>query len=463
MSSEPIVTQILSSEGQPIAQKVRVYRLRVREPSKPPRVERVQQSVARIGTHPGNDVVLEDDAVSRIHCEIIAEEKGFRLRDLDSTNGTFVAGTRIFDGYLEPGAHIVVGLTEIEFDVLEDQIEVPLAATDRFGPVVGKSPAMRELFAKLQRVAPTDFTVLIQGESGTGKELIAEAIHSASKRAGGPFVVFDCAAIPANLIESELFGHEKGAFTGADTRRQGCLEEADGGTLFLDEVGELPLDLQPKLLRAVEKREVRALGSNRSKRVDVRIVAATNRDLAREVNRGGFRDDLYYRLAVVRLKPPPLRHRVEDIRPLVEHLVQQILRADPSRAAAVLRSISEENWRRLTKHPWRGNVRELRNVIERSLALSESAVPNDIEPASSASVMPADPMGSEPTDPAETQLKVNVDLERGLLEQKKELVASFERAYLTQMLERHQGNFSRAAESAGIDRMYFKRLLKKYQ
>ncbi|MBZ0119310.1 MAG: sigma 54-interacting transcriptional regulator, partial [Sandaracinaceae bacterium] len=206
----------------------------------------------------------------------------------------------------------------------------------------------------------------IEGESGTGKELVAEAIHARSTRADGPFVVFDCAAVPPDLVESELFGHEKGAFTGATARRMGRMEEADGGTLFLDELGELPLDLQPKLLMAIEKREIRRVGGTEAKELDVRIVAATNRDLAAEVNRGAFRADLYYRLAVVRVKLPPLRERREDVPLLVEHFVRKALAGDPALAEVVLRSISTSNQERLASHPWPGNVRARRLFSSRS-------------------------------------------------------------------------------------------------
>jgi len=319
---------------------------------------------------------------------------------------------------------------------------------------VGNSIKMREVFALLEKVAPTDATVLVLGETGTGKELVAQALHDKSRRAGGPLVVFDCGSVPANLIESELFGHEKGAFTGASDRRIGRLEEASGGTLFLDELGELPLDLQPKLLRVLEQREVRRVGGRDSIAVDIRIVAATHRDLAREVNRGAFREDLYYRLAVVRVSLPPLRERTEDIPMLVEHLIRRVLRDDAPRAEIVIKRIRDDTWKRLKSHPWPGNVRELRNIIERTLALSGNDI-DTIEPPTAAGIRVSRPNAISPS--------AEIDLDRPFVDLKLDFLSRFEEGYLTRQLDRHGGNISRAAAASGLDRMYFKRLLKKYR
>ena len=410
-----------------------------------------QTQLVRVGSRPGNDLMLEDNAVSRIHFEIAADDIGYRIRDLDSRNGTWVDGYRVIEMYLRSGCTVRAGDSELRFSLLDEEVDIPATSSDGYGPLVGSSLPMRELYAIVDRAAPTDVTVLVEGETGTGKELVARAFHEGSPRSQGPFVVLDCGAVPANLLESEVFGHEKGAFTGANARHVGLLEEADRGTLFIDEVGELPIELQPKLLRALEQREIRRVGGRETISLDIRIVAATNRDLAVEVNRGAFREDLFYRLAVVDLTLPPLRERREDIRRLAEHFVRKALKGDSHRAAEVLAGIDEENWKRLESHPWPGNVRQLRNVIERTLALSDpSSVAFDL-PGSEAS-------GSDPSMNAP-----EVDLDRPFGEQKVDAIAGFEQAYLEGQLARHGGNFSRAAAAAGIDRMYFKRLLKKYR
>ncbi len=428
--------------------KVQVYRLHITAPSGDMTRQEYAKRILRVGSREGNDVVLSDATVSRIHFEISADALGYRLRDLGSSNGTFVDGYRVSDVYLKPGSRIHVGRTEVIFEPLVQEAELPLSRQERFGPLVGRSPSMRELFATLERVARSDATVLVEAETGTGKELIAKAIHQASERASGPWVVFDAAAAPRDLIESQLLGHERGAFTGASERRIGCMEEADGGTLFLDELGELPLNLQPKLLRALESREVVPVGSNQPRKVDVRIVAATNRDLAAEINRGSFRDDLYYRLAVIRMVVPPLRDRPDDVRLLVEHFAQSVV--GPARAQRIIAAISEDNWRALEAHHWPGNVRELKNMVERTLALSGDELPRRFDPHVDTRIAGPAPVSSR------------ADLDRPFLEQKHELIANFERDYLTGVLERHGGNISRAAAAAGLDRMYFKRLLKKY-
>ena len=430
---------------------IRCYELGIREPQRSQRTVRCSEAVVRLGTRRSNDVVLDDAAVSRVHLEIAADEHGYRLRDLGSLNGTKVDGVRANDVYLRAGATLRLGGTEVTFRPLDDEAPIPASSADRFGPLVGGSLPMRELYAVLDRAAPSTATVLIEGETGTGKELVARAVHQFSQRSEGPWVVFDCAAVPTHLIESALFGHEKGAFTGASARHIGHLEEADGGTLFLDELGELPLELQPKLLRALEQRSIRRVGGQEERPVDVRLVAATNRDLAEEVNRGAFREDLYYRLAVVRVRVPPLRERREDIRQLVEHFVRRACAGDAGRISHILGSVQEENWRKLSTHPWPGNVRQLRNMIERTLALSSADEPARIET----------PTGRPP--PRSEAPEHAPDLDRPFVELKAETLAHFEEAYLIGQLERHEGNFSRAAAAAGIDRMYFKRLLKKYR
>jgi DNA-binding NtrC family response regulator len=414
--------------------------------------ERVESAaLLRVGTKEGNTLRLENGTVSRYHFEIEPTREGLLLRDLGSTNGTFVDGYRVREIYLPQRAQLKAGEVSLSFEQLSDEELIELSQNERFSDVLGRSPPMRELFMMLERIAGKDLTVLIEGESGTGKEKLAEAIHARSPRAEQSLVVFDCAAVPASLMESELFGHERGAFTGADSRRIGRFEEARGGTLFLDEIGELPLEMQPKLLRVLERHEIRRVGGTGVLPVDVRVVAATNRDLAREVNRGAFREDLYYRLAVLRVRVPPLRERISDIPLLVEHFVRDALDGDLARTKEIVAGISEANWQGLTTHPWPGNVRELRNFIERTLAISGGV---DSGPA------PAPPRADAP---GVDELRWRIDLTRPFVEAREELLGRFERDYLEQMLAQHDGNISRAARAAGIDRMHFKRMLARRQ
>jgi DNA-binding NtrC family response regulator len=327
----------------------------------------LQKPTVAIGTLPENDLVLTDPTVSRSHAAVEEKAGGYVLRDLDSTNGTFLDGVRIREGYLAPGSLIRLGQSELTFSPIEERIETVKSSSDRFGDLIGLSAPMREVFGILERVAPTDITVLIHGETGTGKELAAHAIHGRSRRAGGPFVVFDCGAVAANLIESELFGHEKGAFTDAVKSRQGAFELADGGTLFLDEVGELTSSLQPKLLRALDQHEVKRVGAEQPVTVNVRVVAATNRDLEKEVKAGRFREDLFYRLSAVSVYLPPLRKRKEDIEPIAGHLLAQI----SAEVGKKLKGLSPEAAEALRAYPWPGNARELKNVLGRAAALSD--------------------------------------------------------------------------------------------
>ena len=409
-------------------------------------------ATVRVGSKEGNALRIDNPTVSRYHFEIEPTRDGLLVRDLGSTNGTFVDGLRVREAYLPKRAQLKAGEIALAFEVLDSQEVIELSQSDRFADAIGRSAPMRELFGMLERVSVKDITILLEGESGTGKEKLAEAIHLRSPRADKPLVVFDCAAVPPSLMESELFGHERGSFTGADSRRIGRFEEARGGTLFLDELGELPLDLQPKLLRVLERREVRRVGGTNVIPVDVRIIAATNRDLAREVNRGAFREDLYYRLAVVRVRIPPLRERTADIPLLVEHFVREAMDGDLGRTKAVIAGISEANWQGLLSHPWPGNVRELRNFIERTLAVSGGIDASDV-PA------PRPPRDDAPTE----NIAWQVDLERPFLEARDALVGDFEKRYLEATLARHDGNISRAARAAGLDRMHFKRLLARRQ
>ena len=386
-----------------------------------------------IGSADGNQLVLRDPTISRHHCAIRVTARGFQLRDLGSTNGTWLAGHLVESAYLRPGSTFRVGTTTIRFDHLDDEIRETLSDDDRFGDVLGQSPAMRRIFALLPRIAAADSTVLLDGETGTGKGLLADAIHRQSARAGGPFVVVDCASIPPSLIESELFGHERGAFTGAIAARAGAFESAEGGTIFLDEIGELPLDLQAKLLRALEDRVVKRIGATRTVRLDVRVIAATNRDLREEVNRGGFRADLFYRLDVVRLRVPPLRERREDIPLLVTHFYRSFTGDDGAVAPEALVAP-------LREHAWPGNVRELRSAVERAVLLADPAL--WLEPAAA---------GAPPDDDR-----------LSFRESKERAIASWERDYVIALLARHGGNLSRAARAARMDRAHLRELLRRY-
>jgi two-component system, NtrC family, response regulator GlrR len=441
-------TRVLLQHGRAVASFVQKVRLTIRGSDGNEQVRDFAQPVIRAGAQAGNDVVLADEAVSRIHFEISGDRLGFRLRDLGSTNGTFVESFRITDGYLRSGCRIRAGRTTIHFEALDSEGAVELSTAHRYGPLVGTSAAMRALFATLARIAPTNATVLIEGESGTGKELIAQAIHAASSRAEEPFVVFDCASTPANLMESELFGHEKGAFTSADGGRTGRIEEAEGGTLFLDEIGELPLDLQPKLLRAVEAREFRRLGGDRPRKADIRIVTATNRDLAGEVNRGTFRHDLYYRLAVVRLEVPPLRARVEDLPLLIERFVEAITDS-PSAAREIVEGITKEHWARLEAHAWRGNVRELRNLVDRALALGSDLVAG-LLPTGGAIAPAAIPKAARRSG---EQLQFQ--------EAKRDVLAAFEHEYFSALYAECGGNISEMSRRSGMERAHVRGYLRR--
>ncbi|MFO0547769.1 MAG: sigma 54-interacting transcriptional regulator [Polyangiaceae bacterium] len=394
---------------------------------------RVTGNGLRIGTAEGNDFRLSDPTVSRVHVMIAPDGSTVRVRDQGSTNGTFVDAIRVRDAYLAPGNLVRIGATTLRVELTSEPVEIELAPYQRLGELVGASPAMRHVYAIIERVAPTQSTVLIQGETGTGKELVARAIHERSSRRDKRFLAIDCGAIPDHLVESELFGHVRGAFTGAISDRVGAFEEADGGTLFFDEVGELPLTAQRKLLRVLETREVRRVGSNREKRVDVRVVAATHRPLAAAANEGTFREDLYFRLAVVTAVLPPLRARREDIPMLAQHFLDR-LSGGTERVTPDLVST-------LLTRSWAGNVRELRNYLERRVSLAQMGA--SPAPPSSAVESPAD--------------KPWVRLDLPFKEAQALMLEEFERTYLKALLDREGGNITRAAEKAGISRRFVQR------
>jgi DNA-binding NtrC family response regulator len=451
-------TRVLSAGERPMVRHAERFRLVVANGPGGGETIEGAGTILRVGSKDGNALRLQNETVSRYHFEIEPTPLGFLLRDLGSTNGTFVDGYRVRELYLPRRATVKAGEVTLAFEALGEEVPIELSREDKFGDALGRSPAMRELFGVLERVAQRDLTILLEGESGTGKERLAEAIHLKSPRAHKRFVVFDCASAPASLMESELLGHERGAFTGADGRRIGRFEEASGGTLFIDEIGELPIELQPKLLRALEKREIRRIGGSQVIPVDVRVVAATNRDLVREVNRNTFREDLYYRLAVVRVRVPPLREREGDIPLLVEHFVREALDGDEAAAREAIASISDENWQKLLSHPWPGNVRQLRNFIERTLAVT-GAITGGVD----AGAAPATMAASAARAAADAGANPAIDLSRPFIEAREELLGRFEKGYLEAQLARHGGNISRAARAAGLDRMHFKRLLARHQ
>jgi two-component system response regulator GlrR len=391
-----------------------------------------------LGGAEGVDLMVADPSVSRLHAELELLDSGLWVRDLGSRNGTFVQGVRVTRACVPDGGQLRLGGTDLTVSYAPEPTPVEIWSEPRFGRMVGSTVAMRELFARLARVARSEATVLIQGETGTGKEVAARAIHEASPRAGGPFVIIDCGALPENLLEAELFGHTRGAFTGAVEARAGAIEAADGGTVFLDEVGELPLTMQPKLLRVLESRTVRRLGETGHRSVDVRFLSATNRDLRTMVNTRAFREDLYFRLAVLPVTIPPLRERPADILALVQHFL-------PPEA---LSAVSPQMVRELMARPWLGNVRELRNFVERALALGAREAL-----ALSGSTSPA---GS-----AELRLPPAL-LSGSYRDMREQVLDAAERDYLRALLERHDRKVSEAAEAAGLNRTSLYRLITKH-
>ncbi|UCF88229.1 MAG: sigma 54-dependent Fis family transcriptional regulator [bacterium] len=317
-----------------------------------------------IGSRPDSDLRLEDPTVSRKHAGISRTAEGFLLQDLGSTNGTFLNGVRVDRAYLREGAVITVGETSMIFQAGQSSVLKGEQAPSAFGGMVAVSEPMLKAFALLEGLAASDITVLIEGETGTGKELAARAVHDRSPRARGPFVIFDCSTVPGQLMESELFGHAKGAFTGASEARPGAVEEAEGGTLFLDEIGELPADLQPKLLRLLDLKEFKRVGTSDRKVADVRFVAATNVDLEDHVRRNLFRRDLYFRISAAKVTLLPLRERPADIPALARHFLAAIGRNQGRNL-----TLKKDALGALAKHPWPGNIREMKNLLETAVAL----------------------------------------------------------------------------------------------
>ncbi len=398
----------------------------------------------RVGKAPDNDLVLPDATVSRYHMTLERTTEGLRIVDAGSTNGVLIGGARVNEGLVEPGALLEVGDVQLLIGVEVHNAALPPSPHERFGLATGKSHEMRRIFGVLERVAKTPASVLLTGETGTGKDVIARSIHACSARADGPFEIVDCGAITGTLIESELFGHERGAFTGAVSAHAGAFERAAGGTLFLDEIGELALGLQPKLLRVLEARQFRRVGGSRTLDADVRIVAATTRDLASEVRDGSFREDLYFRLAVVTLSVPPLRARRDDIPVLVDQLLAANDAADQRPSDAVLSA--------LMAYDWPGNVRELRNVLDRAIHFTRARQGTELELVDFPPKQTNDPV--LPT--AAFSDAASYGETRGQFE------AQFERSYATWLLQRHGGNVSAAARAARMDRNHLTDLADKY-
>ncbi|MBL9025918.1 MAG: sigma 54-dependent Fis family transcriptional regulator [Myxococcales bacterium] len=414
------------------------------------------QEEIRIGSSPDADVTLSDGAVSREHLAVRLLPEGFLVTDLGSTNGTLIGDVVVRSVIVTSEVLVQLGNSTLRLVPLAETVEHDISPRPSFGRMLGASASMRETFALLEKVAPSDLTVLVEGETGTGKELAAEGLHEASGRPGD-LVAVNCGAIPKELLESELFGHEKGAFTGALRERKGAFASAHQGTLFLDEIGELPLDMQAKILRALERREVKAVGSDRAVSIDVRVVAATNRSLVKEVAAGRFRQDLYYRLAVVTVKIPPLRTRLEDLRLLVDGIWQELERRRKAQGLAAPQKLDETAMTMLSRYDFPGNVRELRNIVERWAVLGPTLAPGETSP-----------MG---TGPASVRAAPSGDSSDGAMhdllalpyhEAKEALNERFERAFTVAALDRAGGNVSKAARDAGVDRRHLQRLIAKF-
>ncbi len=483
-------TKLAYVDGRPSALDIQRAQIIINPGMPNQRSVTFDQDLITIGGMDDNDIVLHDETVSRYHCRIVQQDDDYLLIDHHSTNGTAINGVRVREAYLAPGATIAVGNARLRFTPFRERVPLVPSEANRFGDIVGQSVKMREIFSILEKVAHTSATVIIEGETGTGKEVVAQTIHKMSSRKDGPFVVFDCGAVPESLIESELFGHEKGSFTGAVMARKGLFEMAHGGTIFLDELGELALDLQPKLLRVLEQREVRRVGGNKPIPINVRVVAATNRALEDEVRSGKFREDLFYRLSVVRLFLPALRERGEDIGLLTRHFLTNLrFNRDERSGELRIKSIERDALEALARYAWPGNVRELVNVMERACSMAETdcirlidlpapiakaASPAPSHAPSSASI----PLGrggaglsgeSSGASSQETSGEWEHLPDRGELrakpfkDAKEEWIGIFEQDYLTDLLIRHKGNITQASREADIDRKYFRKLMQKYE
>jgi DNA-binding NtrC family response regulator len=425
-----------------------------------------------LGTANGNDLILGDDTVSRFHLLVKRTGSGIHLSDQRSTNGTFVGGARLGEAIVAPGTVIALGRTRVVLAHGND-VDVELHDTHQLGPIMGSSTVMRRVMAWVRKAAASDASVLLTGESGTGKDVVARAIHQLSSRGRGPFVTVDCGSLSPNLVASELFGHEKGAFTGAERQHLGALEQANGGTVLLDEIGELPRELQSMLLGALERRSFRRVGGKTEVAVDVRVVAATNRNLRTEINEGRFRLDLFYRLAVLTLEIPALRERRDDLILLLDHFLTQ--RGHLGGARSILPPDVVEA---VLNHEWPGNVRELRNFAEATLALgsmaSGSLNSGSLQSMGSSSLssgsLPPDaldalgqdaPHVSRATDVESGSMRIDDLFEVPFKEARQRALAAFEERYLAHRLDRAGGNVSQLARETELDRSYLFSLLRR--
>jgi transcriptional regulator with GAF, ATPase, and Fis domain len=399
-----------------------------------------------LGTSPACDWKLTDREISRRHATLEIVGQRLRVTDLQSKNGTSVNGIAVADGFLLGGEVIQIGSTRLRVQRAQAPATVHLPEETRFGRLLGASNEVRRLYALCERLAASNVPVIIEGETGTGKEILAESLHECGPRAAGPFIVFDCTAVPPSLVESELFGHERGAFTGATSTRKGVFEQADKGTLFIDEIGDLDASMQPKLLRALERGEVRRVGGDQWIRVDVRVLAATRRDLDREVQRGHFRDDLFHRLAVTRIELPPLRSRHGDVPLLARHFAQEL--------GGDRNALPAEWLVRWEDYAWPGNVRELRNAVARQLAIG------DLDPQQPMGRAPvsAEPSQRPPTSAPSDFLEETLNLALPLIPARQRVVDEFERRYVERVLAAHGGNMVRASATSGIARRHFQRI-----
>jgi len=414
-----------------------------------------------VGSASDNDLVLSDTMVSRRHLQIQVRESGYLLQDMGSTNGTFFRGARISEALVGHGAEFRLGKTVLRVEAERESSSV-VTGQSRFGRLIGTSPAMQEVYGVLTAVAPTDATVMITGETGTGKELVAEEIHHQSARCDQPLVVVDCASIPEGLIEAELFGYERGAFTGADEARPGAFERADRGTVFLDEIGDLPLEMQTRLLRVLDKRTVRRVGSAHTRKVDIRVIAATHRPLIKMVQEDVFRQDLYFRLSVVAIRLPALRERTADIPLLARHFLWQAGCPNPDQV------LQPQVVQMLSSRRWRGNVRELRNVIERATVFADGAQPGlsqvEIEAEEGAEAGPAPPeqMAAEAEQNWLDRSMPGGFLDQPYKEAKDQLLGQFESLYFEHVSSQLGQNITRIASAAQVDRHLVRILMRKH-